>query len=74
MNNIPTDTTPEGDEFITYTDQGIDYQYPVDYGLSMCMAWDLDLAPTCADAEGMPLLDAPMFCGQNWCYVSDTCD
>ena len=40
----------------------------------MCQAWDLDLQPICADEEGMPLNDAPDWCGDSWCYVNaQTC-
>ena len=57
-----------------YTDaDGVEHNYPGNYGLTTCMAWDLDLPPTCADSDGMPLVDAPDFCGQNWCYVGETC-
>ena len=40
----------------------------------MCMAWDIDLPPTCAQKNGRPLIDAPEWCGDAWCYVNpETC-
>lgn len=51
-----------------------DYEYPPNYGLTQCAAWDQPLQPDCADEEGMPLEDAPEYCAQSWCYVdSETC-
>ena len=71
---LPVETDADGNPIIVYTDaDGVEHNYPGNYGLTTCMAWDLDLPPTCADSDGMPLVDAPDFCGQNWCYVSETC-
>ncbi len=60
-----------GEPFITYTDGSM---YPPSYGI-FCDAHDIDLVGDgCADAEGMPLADAPAFCAQEWCYVSNDCE
>jgi len=66
--------TEEGVHYIEYTADGETYQYPPNYGLSQCMAWDADLQPTCADEDGMPLDDAPVWCTNQYCYVNpETC-
>ena len=77
QHGLPVYWTQEGVHYIEYTDEdGVVYQYPPSYGTGSCdKAWDLELAPICADADGMPLADAPEHCAQEWCWVNpDTCD
>ena len=59
----------DGSPVIIYTDaDGVEHEYPGNYGLTECMAWDMGLPPTC-DGE-----DAEAFCADSWCYVSnETC-
>ena len=48
--------------------------YPADYGI-FCYDHDKGLAGDgCADADGMPLADAPAFCSEEWCFVSNDCE
>lgn len=47
--------------------------YPIDYGSQRCSAWDINLPPRCADREGRPLTNAPLFCAQPWCFVDASC-
>ena len=37
----------EGSPFILYTKDDVDYEYPANYGLGMCAAWDEGLEPDC---------------------------
>jgi len=61
-------TFPEdGEPFITYTIDGVDFEYPANYGSGACAAWDSGLEPDCADTnEGS--------CAAMWCYVSPDCE
>ena len=66
--------TDEGVHYIELTADGETYQYPPNHGLTQCQAWDADLEPYCADADGMPLEDAPVWCANQYCYVNpETC-
>ena len=62
------------DAYIEYTDaDGTVHEYPGNYGLTECSAWDLELEPDCADENG-PLEGAPEWCADSWCYVNkQTC-
>ena len=61
-------TFPEdGEPFITYTIDGVDFEYPPNYGSGVCAAWDSGLEPDCAD-------DSEDFCAAMWCYVSPDCE
>lgn len=46
---------------------GVDY--PWDWGVGACRAWDIGLQPFCADAAGKPKADAPRWCRDSWCWV-----
>ena len=43
--------------------------YDSNFGTGSCQPWELKLPPYCADANGIPLPNAPEWCGQSWCYV-----
>ena len=57
----------DGDSpYIEYTDaDGTVHQYPANYGLTECMAWDMTLPPSCEGGE-----DDPDWCGDSWCYIN----
>ena len=67
--------TPDGEVFITYVgDMGGEYKWAPNYGLTQCAAHDFENAPFCADLDGNPLVDAPAWCIEPWCYVNaETC-
>jgi len=49
--------------------------YPVTYGSTECKVWDESLEPFCADASGNPLVNAPAWCLDSFCYVDpNNCD
>jgi len=49
---------------------GVDYHYPLMYGLNHCDAYDIDEEPYCADAA-----TRPAWCTAEWCYVdAAACD
>jgi len=37
----------EGNPFIVYTKDEVDYEYPANYGLAACAPWDEGLEPDC---------------------------
>ena len=50
-------------------------EYPGDWGVGKCAAWDAGLQPYCADAAGKPKADAPPWCRDAWCWVDPSnCD
>ena len=61
--NFPSDGSP----YIIYTDGGVEYQYPANYGVGVCGAWDTGLEPNCAENENN-------YCELEWCYVSAECE
>jgi len=66
--------SPDGDVFIEFEGEGETFQWAPNYGLTECAAHDEENAPFCADEEGTPLVDAPEYCSQQWCYVNaETC-
>ena len=45
------------------------------YGGDSCMSHDQQLPPSCADATGIPLANAPAWCLRSWCFVDTaSCD
>ena len=45
------------------------------YGGDSCMSHDQQLPPSCADATGIPLANAPAWCLMSWCFVDTaSCD
>lgn len=45
------------------------------YGGGSCMSHDQQLPPSCADATGIPLANAPAWCLASWCFVDTaSCD
>eukprot|EP00931_Biecheleriopsis_adriatica_P023409 TRINITY_DN14786_c0_g1_i7.p1 TRINITY_DN14786_c0_g1~~TRINITY_DN14786_c0_g1_i7.p1 ORF type:complete len:619 (-),score=93.34 TRINITY_DN14786_c0_g1_i7:6-1862(-) len=46
------------------------YCYPADYGSGSCKAWDIKLAPDCANSNGLTFPDPPKWCRDPWCYVN----
>ena len=45
------------------------------YGGGSCMSHDQQLPPSCADATGIPLANAPAWCLRSWCFVDTaSCD
>ena len=55
--------------YTLYTDEdGNEIQYPWDYGVGQCAAWDEGLEGFGCDGD-----DAPGYCGEPWCYVSEDC-
>jgi hypothetical protein len=60
---------------LTLTLGGVDYPYPTSYGMDLCAPHDQLTPPSCADADGVALADAPDWCASRWCYVDpDNCD
>ena len=53
--------------YTTYTADGVDYEYPANYGVGFCSDWDSGLDPYCAENE-------EDFCEPKWCYVSSDCE
>lgn len=67
--------TPDGEAFITYiAEDGEEYMWAPNYGVTECAAFDAENEPFCADEDGNPLDDAPEWCDRSWCYVNaETC-
>lgn len=61
---------PNGAGFKTDSEN---FWYPADYGTAICNAWDEFVHPGCADAQGKPMKDPPIWCKQKWCYVKPAC-
>ena len=59
----------DGATTLTVTLEGADYAYPWGYGMGNCAPHDYDMAPYCADAQGIVLANAPSWCQSNWCFV-----
>ena len=59
-----------GKEYIVATVNGVDYDYPTNFGTQECQSWDLTTPPYCAAASGQPKSDAPVWCSRKWCYVN----
>ena len=56
------------------TPLGDGIQYPWNYGVGQCDAHDEGLfGYGCADADGNIAADAPVWCAESWCYISDEC-
>ena len=67
-------TTNMDDDFVVVVFNGMEVQYPGNYGTGICMAWDAMLfGAGCADMEGTVLDDAPGYCAEPWCYVGNDC-
>ena len=66
-----------GDGTITVERAGGDELREEDYGESMCFAWDergnRDCATDSSMGMGTPLSDAPYWCADPWCFVSEDC-
>jgi len=45
------------------------FNYPPGYGMTACAPHDQVLPPSCANADGSVMADAPSWCGSNWCFV-----
>ena len=64
----------DGTHYIEVVIDEVTYKYEPNFGLTECMAWDGDVEPYCADEDGMPLEDAPVWCANQFCYVNpETC-
>ena len=64
--NVTVHNPPDEDAHIEVVYDGQVFDYPADYGLNTCAAWDAGEAPFCAD-------NLFGFCTANWCYVSNDC-
>ena len=53
--------------FIIGSPDGVDYEYPANYGLGFCSDWDAGLDPYCAE-------NGEDYCEAQWCYVSSECE
>jgi hypothetical protein len=59
---------------VSVTISGATVAYPPGYGIGACAPHDQLLGPSCANADGSVLDDAPSWCSSNWCFVDpDAC-
>jgi hypothetical protein len=54
---------------VAVTIGGEQWSYPPGYGMNACAPHDQLTAPSCANADGSVLADAPSWCSSNWCFV-----
>ena len=54
---------------VTVTIGNTTFPYPAGYGMVACAPHDQLQAPSCANADGSVLDDAPSWCASNWCFV-----